>query len=161
MDRPCIVCQENCPVSPKAIMTREHFQPVLGLSAFPLEKVDGSRWVLKGAALEPNRFSTGDYYLRVLEAPGQAGRPIFANTEDILQVASEAPFQSPPPPGAGVEILVRLQLPYVDPTRCIGCGICEHECPVSGRRAIRVSAENESRNQKHSLHIRRPMEGPG
>jgi polyferredoxin/Fe-S-cluster-containing hydrogenase component 2 len=157
MDRPCIVCQENCPVSPKAIVTREQFQPVSGFSAFPLDKVNGSRWVLKGAALEPNRFSTGDYYLRVLEAPGQAVRPIFANTEDTLQVASEAPLHQPPPPGASVEILVRLQLPYVDPTRCIGCGICEHECPVSGRRAIRVSAENESRSRDHSLLVRKPI----
>ena len=160
MDRPCIVCQENCPVSPKAIMTREHFQPVLGRSTFPLEKVDGTRWTLKGALLQPNRFSTGDYYFRVLEAPGQAVRRIFGNSEDTLQGASEAPFDPPPPFGANVEILVRLQLPHVDPTRCIGCGICEHECPVSGRRAIRVSAENESRSQEHSLLIRRPMEGP-
>jgi hypothetical protein len=28
MDRPCIVCQENCPVSPKAIFTRKEFRPV-------------------------------------------------------------------------------------------------------------------------------------
>jgi hypothetical protein len=26
---PCIVCQENCPVSPKAIYTREIFNPIL------------------------------------------------------------------------------------------------------------------------------------
>ncbi len=26
MDKPCIVCEENCPVSPKAIFTREVFQ---------------------------------------------------------------------------------------------------------------------------------------
>ena len=30
MDRPCIVCQENCPVSPKAIFTREAFVAVQG-----------------------------------------------------------------------------------------------------------------------------------
>jgi polyferredoxin len=70
MDTPCIVCQENCPVSPKAIVLREE---------------NG------------------------------------------------------------------LQKPFVEPARCIGCGICEHECPVSGLRAIRVTAENESRNQGHSL----------
>ncbi|MGC9195315.1 MAG: 4Fe-4S binding protein [Syntrophobacteraceae bacterium] len=39
----------------------------------------------------------------------------------------------------------------VDPERCVGCGVCEHECPVSGQRAIRVSAEGESRSRKHSL----------
>jgi polyferredoxin/formate hydrogenlyase subunit 6/NADH:ubiquinone oxidoreductase subunit I len=161
MNRPCIVCQENCPVSPKAIVTREHFQSVLDLSTFPLEKIEGTRWTLKGASLQPNRFSTGDYYCRVIEAREQSFKPILGNSEDTLQVASDEPAGPALRPGTNVEILVRLQLPYVDPTRCIGCGICEHECPVSGRRAIRISAENESRNGKRSLLIRRPMEGTG
>ena len=46
---------------------------------------------------------------------------------------------------------IRKKARYVDDTLCTGCGICEHECPVSGKRAIRVSAENESRNRRHSL----------
>ena len=33
---------------------------------------------------------------------------------------------------------VTLQLPQVDRTLCIGCGICEYQCPVSGEAAIRV-----------------------
>jgi ferredoxin len=44
-----------------------------------------------------------------------------------------------------VNIAVRLERPFVDPARCIGCGMCEHECPVAGQRAIRVFSENESR----------------
>ena len=44
-----------------------------------------------------------------------------------------------------VDIVVRLERPFVDPARCIGCGMCEHECPVAGQRAIRVYSENESR----------------
>ena len=55
--------------------------------------------------------------------------------------------------GGRIEILVRLQLPYVDTKLCTGCGICEHECPVSGLRAIRVTAENESRDPKHTLAL--------
>jgi len=39
----------------------------------------------------------------------------------------------------------------VDPAQCIGCGVCEHECPVKGRRAIRVTAENETRQARHRL----------
>jgi len=34
----------------------------------------------------------------------------------------------------------------VDAARCIGCGVCEHECPIAGLRGIRVSYENESRS---------------
>lgn len=48
--------------------------------------------------------------------------------------------------GDEVEVLVRLQKPYVDAARCIGCGVCEHECPIAGLRGIRVSYENESRS---------------
>lgn len=83
MDIPCVVCEEVCPTSPKAIFTRE------------VELVN--RW----------------------------GKP------------------------------VRLRRPYVDPERCIGCGICEHECPVKDQAAIRVTAAGESRSPEHSLLLRR------
>jgi polyferredoxin len=39
------------------------------------------------------------------------------------------------PNGAQVE----LQLPHVVRDVCIGCGICEYKCPVSGQSAIRVT----------------------
>ncbi len=38
-----------------------------------------------------------------------------------------------PATGGRVDILVRLPRPFVDAAKCIGCGMCEHECPVSGR----------------------------
>ncbi len=66
MDRQCVVCEEVCPVSPKAIFTRE---------------------------------------------------------ETLTNREGEA---------------VRLKRPYVDPEKCVGCGICEHHCPVRGPAAIRV-----------------------
>ena len=34
-----------------------------------------------------------------------------------------------------------LQLPVVQPDLCIGCGLCEHKCPVSGEAAIRVGID--------------------
>ena len=33
---------------------------------------------------------------------------------------------------------VKVKLPVVNPDRCIGCGHCEHVCPVGGAAAIRV-----------------------
>jgi ferredoxin len=46
--------------------------------------------------------------------------------------------------------IVELRLPRVDIDLCIGCGICEYECPVVGdQRAIYVTAEGESRSQDH------------
>ena len=95
MGTPCIVCQEVCPVTPKAIRVREVLEPV-------------REGATRGAG-------------------------------DLVQPAGGGPLQ------------VRLQQPYVDPDLCIGCGICEHECPVSGLRAIRVGAENESRDPEHRI----------
>ena len=36
-----------------------------------------------------------------------------------------------------------IQLPYVVRELCIGCGICEHQCPMGGEAAIRVFALTE------------------
>jgi polyferredoxin len=79
MDTSCVVCEEVCPVSPKAIFTRN------------VEVTD--RW---GATIE-------------------------------------------------------LKRPFIDPVKCIGCGICEHECPVKDDPAVYVTAIGESRSKDRSL----------
>ena len=56
-----------------------------------------------------------------------------------------------PGPGEALQIRIRLQRPQVDPKRCIGCGVCQHECPVLYQKAIYVTAENESRNKDASF----------
>ncbi len=79
--KPCIVCEEVCPVSPKAIRLQEVVDPVTGQ---------------------------------------------------------------------------RLQQPVVDAQACTGCGLCEHACPVSGLRAIRVAAENETRAGRAGALLQSP-----
>lgn len=150
MDKPCIVCQENCPVSPKAIFVREHFATVRDgvvevKSAEPLSIRVG------GTVLKPGKYAAGDHYLKVSSEPGHQRRRIVANGEDTVSLSPEHRFAELPAAGTRVEIQVRLQRPQVDLERCTGCGVCEHECPVTGRRAIRVTAENESRTRKKSL----------
>jgi ferredoxin len=148
MDEPCIVCQENCPVSPKAIYVREDFQAIRdGARTIAAATTDGL--TLDGATLRPGTLGTGDYFVRLENAAVVERRLIADNTGQDLKLA--ALWAETPAAGSRIFIEVRLQKPYIDPARCTGCGVCEHECPVSGLRAIRVTAENESRNKQHSL----------
>ena len=150
MDRPCIVCQENCPISPKAIFTREHFSTVRG-GVLSVKKADTLKVEFEGNPLQPGRFATGDYYCTVATGADDRRRRIVDNTANTVIIASSLPWETPPVPGSSVHIQVRLQLPFVDPKLCNGCGICEHECPVKVKRAIRVTPENESRSRERSL----------
>jgi len=79
METPCVVCEEVCPVSPKAIFSRE----------VTITKRDGTP--------------------------------------------------------------ITLRQPYVEPSLCIGCGICERECPVTDEAAIRVTAIGETRSRERRL----------
>jgi len=155
MDRPCIVCQENCPVSPKAITTRTVFNTVHSDSKRVVERADAFYVELQTSGLQMDQYATGDYYCKVASAADSRPRRIISNWERGLKVAKELAFEPPPAPGSQIEILVKLQQPYVDPNRCIGCGVCEHECPVPGKRAIRITADNETRAREHQLLLRR------
>jgi len=81
-DIPCVVCEEVCPVAPKAIQTRD---------------------------------------------------------EEVKDVFGKK---------------VVLNKPFVVPDLCIGCGICQTECPVTDRPAVYVTAIGESRSQTRRLLLR-------
>ena len=150
MDRPCIVCQENCPVSPKAIGVQEVFQPVRD-GVWTVRESAATYVALAGASLEAGLYDTGDYHVIGQGQGDDQRRRVVQQTPDMLRIADDHPWADPPPAGSEIVVQVRLQRPVVDPSRCIGCGVCEHECPVSGKRAIRVTAENESRSRDRSL----------
>jgi len=49
---------------------------------------------------------------------------------------------------------LELHQPRVSPERCIGCGLCQHECPVNDLAAIRVTAAGETRQPGGSFFLR-------
>jgi polyferredoxin len=153
MNKPCIVCQENCPVSPKAIFTRQFLESIRIDSNILVKTADKSRITITGGILKPGKFATGDYFLKTNDHEGARYLPVADNNADSITLSDEIPQNGFLSPGIRIEIFVRLQKPFVDPESCIGCGTCEHECPVSGKRAIRVSGENESRNKNHTLFL--------
>jgi MauM/NapG family ferredoxin protein len=44
-----------------------------------------------------------------------------------------------------------VQLPFIDLSKCTGCGICENKCPIKGKPAIRVIATGEYRSQENQI----------
>jgi len=148
MGRPCIVCQENCPVSPKAIFTRATYETVRD-GVFHIKLVKNNIIETEERRMVFGEFTGGDYFLKV---PGWGRKKIASNTKDSVIINDDTKAECGGlEKGTEVEIQVRLLQPYVDAELCIGCGICEHECPVSGRPAIRVSAEGESRSTDRKM----------
>jgi len=105
--------------------------------------------------MEPDRFATGDYFLKFIDMPDLSPSLITGNTENRIEFTDTDLLDKELYYDGPAEILILLQQPYIDPEKCIGCGICQHECPVKGKRAIRITAENESRNQEHSFLLSR------
>ncbi len=50
--------------------------------------------------------------------------------------------------------MVVLNKPFIVPELCIGCGICQAECPVQDQPAVYVTAVGESRSQSRRLLLK-------
>ncbi len=145
MQKPCIVCQENCPVTPKAIYVTEVYEDVRpGIR--DIVSAEGNEIQVSGPAMEPGQYATGDYYLAGRASGKEVRYRISSNSEtgviinsaDVITLGKDDQ----------VSIQVCLHQPNIDLKKCIGCGICVHECPVGGKRAIRVTSDYESRGPK-------------
>jgi len=49
----------------------------------------------------------------------------------------------------------QVKQPYLDPARCVGCGACEHACPVQDRPAVYVTNVGESRSRTNQILLNR------
>jgi ferredoxin len=142
---PCIVCQENCPVSPKAIYTRTVFANATGQS-YRIKNTSDNTIQFEENTLQAERFSTGDYYCSLNTDGKSTQAKIISNTTDTVKISLDSLIVLPKA-GNEVQIQIKLQQPYINPVLCIGCGLCEHECPVSGKGAVFVTPLGQSREK--------------
>ena len=159
---PCVVCEEVCPTSPKAIYGQREMRTVRNGRKITVSSTENTvtvaDWPKPGRVVgEAVPFSTdqwvGDgtsaYHLTVRREDGVAEQHrLIGNTSDTLAI--EGRFSRPPKPGERVTLWMELRVPKIDLDRCTGCGICELKCPVVGdRRAVYVTADGETRSQDY------------
>lgn len=171
---PCVVCEEVCPTSPKAIhseymqlMVREGKKQVRSSTPTTVTLLD---YPPPGQPFgEPCSFRMGQwrgdqttkYYVKLIHRDGTSEtHRILNNDADTLQIGELDPstgevvagsrFKQDPQRAAIAQINLEFKVPKIDTELCIGCGICETECPVVGdRRAVYVTAEGETRSQHY------------
>lgn len=152
MDRPCLVCQEVCPVSPKALFPRLAFEIIRDGDSLPAWMF-GRELEMEAPLPTGVNLTSGDYFVGILAQPELGLRRIMRHSDNRLVVEGPPAPSGMPAERVEIDIVVKLERPHVDPSRCIGCGMCERECPVTGQRAIRVFRENESRAQSGRLLV--------
>ena len=82
MDKPCIVCQENCPVSPKAIFVKEA-SPRSGTATWTAQKSPAPPLCFPDPVLQPDRFGTGDFFVLVESGGISARTRILSNSREF------------------------------------------------------------------------------
>lgn len=65
--------------------------------------------------------------------------------EEVCPTSPKAIFTKPAAVVTRAGQTLTLRQPYVEPERCIGCGICEHVCPVADVAGVRVTPIGETR----------------
>ena len=128
----CTLCSEVCPTGAIRRITVE-------------EKMGKGRWTEVG----PIRLGTAFYDLgrclpHAMEIPCVVCEEVCPTSPKAIQTKD-------------VEIkdvfgkLVVLNKPFLVPDLCIGCGICQTECPVTDSRAVYVTPVGESRSEVRRL----------
>jgi polyferredoxin len=128
----CTLCSEVCPTG-------------------AIQKIDLARKLGKPPHAEAGPIRLGTAFF-------DRGRCLPWAMETPCVVCEEVCPTSPKAIGAYTQEITRwdgkkvvLKQPYMRPELCIGCGICEHECPVQDQPAVYVTVIGESRAKDRTL----------
>ena len=171
---PCVVCEEVCPTSPKAIhaeyrqlLTRDGKKQIRSATPTTVTLANEpppGRPVGEPCVFRPGEYrgdQTTTYHVQIIQLDGTIEtHRILNNDADTLQIGDADPatgeiingarFAKTPTAGQIAGIYLEFKLPKIDTSLCIGCGLCEYHCPVAGdRRAVYVTAEGETRSQNY------------
>ncbi len=160
---PCVVCEEVCPVSPKAIYTewqrfvlregKKMVTAATGNTVTLAEFPKGGQVRPEPVVLRPGSLQGDDsqhFYVKVLRPDGmEETHRIIGNGVDTVQI--DGAFGQVPRAREMVALMNEIKVPRIDLSRCIGCGLCENVCPIVGdRRGVYVTAEGETRSRGYN-----------
>lgn len=134
-NRPCLVCEENCPVSPKAITTHSSYHPLNNWLAVKTVAENGD--ITLNGELPPN--ISRDVWARLRHMNNMLAIHSVSQSHINLGAAS-----SLVQPGHELRLYLHLARPQVNPDLCVGCGVCQNLCPLEQAKGVRVWPENKT-----------------
>lgn len=129
----CIVCEEHCPTSPKAIW----FEEVPAL----IRPAEGEGY---NAATDPYEEGSGGIW----------ASPTEMNEQDSVE-ENETPENNDQydPYGESAPNSNIVRQPRIDLDLCIGCGICENVCVVADEPAVYITSVGEKRSTSNRITL--------
>jgi len=105
------------------------------------------------SAAKPVRLGTAFYDRGPLPALAMATDCIVC--EEWCPTSPKAVYLRPAEVIDATGNVKQVKQPYLDPSRCVGCGACEHACPVQDRPAVYVTSVGESRSRSNQILLNR------